>query len=384
MPPHKGVIAMAQEIDKMIKRKGADKYMIVVPAEHTTTGKRERICGQNGKAFDSKAWAESVCLDMLVSIKNGRKIDPAFFVKGRAGKYIFNDVVMLWLKKKDGLAPTSIRYYESVVKALMPFWGGKDMRDITPWDTDRFLQSMTQSKSHKNHIIGVLNNLFRYANKVHGLKLEMVERLKEDSKRKEAVDMATWRLILGRVPDEHRAIVQTYFYTGMRSCEVRAVRKSWVDLQAKTIHVREHWSDEVLLPGTKEGGDKVIRFDLLHDLTPVLMAECSKVGKDDFLFQRNGKPYPAWKLFRVVKDASRGIVDLTPHHIARSTAVSMMIDVYGLRIAMQQVGHGDMQTTNLYNQVSDLSKVAPKLELVSQTNSDTGMTLDDNPEKKVQ
>jgi hypothetical protein len=61
------------------------------------------------------------------------------------------------------------------------------------------------------------------------------------------------------------------------------------------------------------------------------------------------------------KKASKGIVGLKPHHVARSTAITNMIDAYGLRVAQQQAGYKSMRVTNQYNQNVDLVKVRSAL-----------------------
>jgi hypothetical protein len=103
---------------------------------------------------------------------------------------------------------------------------------------------------------------------------------------------------------------------------------------------------------------------------------CDGKKDDDFIFlNRAGRPYQYSTIYWSFRRASEGIVDLKPSHVTRSTAISHLIDTYGLRTA--QVGHSNFKTTDQYNQEVDLVKVKPKIR-------DTSMTLGEKSDKKVQ
>ena len=75
----------------------------------------------------------------------------------------------------------------------------------------------------------------------------------------------------------------------------------------------------------------------------------------------------------------KNIADIKPHDLGRSTTITQMIDEYGLRSTMTQVGHKKMQTTDRYDQATDLRTLKPNLRLMASNEVATG----EKSEKKV-
>ena len=93
----------------------------------------------------------------------------------------------------------------------------------------------------------------------------------------------------------------------------------------------------------------------------VLQRDQTTTGKREQIGSYDSK---AWAEDVAMRSAMKGIIDVPPTVLGRSTTISHMIDSYGIRVAMAQVNHRRLKTTDRYNQLTPLSKVKPKLSLV--------------------
>ncbi len=120
------------------------------------------------------------------------------------------------------MKPTTLRNYRcSVETKLIPAFGDRRLRDITPADLERFRATLNVSPRTKNKLLVELYGIFRRAQKVYGLPANpaaQVERLRE--LRSLDIDVFSpeevWALVRAAANEQDGAIFLTAAFTGLR------------------------------------------------------------------------------------------------------------------------------------------------------------------------
>jgi len=102
--------------------------------------------------------AELASLDALAAC--GADLDVTFAEAAREW--------LRYVEEDRAVKPTTLRNYRSSVEAkLLPAFGERRLRDITPADLERFRSSLTVSPRTKNKLLVELYGIFRRAQKVY-------------------------------------------------------------------------------------------------------------------------------------------------------------------------------------------------------------------------
>jgi len=336
-------------------QKKKDRWIIYIPARYSKSGKEDRIGSDylTNLPFDSKNYAARIALKLEDDIRLRGFVDTTLYKYQKPAKFIMEHFVETWLKDKASLAPETLRQYRYKLGAILAFWGKKDLRQITLYETREYRQTLKGKPSAKNTHIGIVNDIFRCANEWHHLEVPLIEKYRMVDKVKISVDEGTRRLILSRIPKYHQPIFRFIFNTGCRPSEAMKLRLSLINWDAKTAFIKE----------TKEGKEKEIRLDLLEDLTPMLREiHDNAKDKEGLVFlNRQGKKYVPPTLHWILRQATKGITDFSISHLGRSSVITQMLKKYDLLDTMAQVGHKRMSTTQKYVQAINVRGIKPKL-----------------------
>jgi len=330
------------------------RFAIAIPARYSINEQRAFIyTDKNGIAYDSHNYAMRDAFKIDDDIAYRSKVDPTLYTSKKPKKFIMRHFVETWLESKVGIAEASIQQYRYTLKFILEHLGDRDLRFFTKYDGVQFKQLLQGESSTKNKHIVMLNDILRCANEWHDLNISLLKKVKQVKKRKVAVTEELRTTLLNRIDPHHRKIFRFIFYTGCRSCEAIALRYPFINWEHKTAYINEHLSGGKIVGGTKEGEEKEIGLDWIEDLTPMLKEMYDETfDKMGLVFlNKNGNRYGLDILHLEYRKATKGITDLTLHHIARSTTMNKIIDEHGLGVGMTQAGWHDINTANRYKQV---------------------------------
>lgn len=234
---------------------------------------------------------------------------------------------------------------------------------ITRADVQDFADKLTAEGLAPSTVANTLDPLrviFRRAIRRDVLAVDPTEHLelRRPKGRRERIATPTEAVaLLAPLPDFERVLYATAMYTGMRRGELRALRRSDVDLPARVIHVRRGWDD---VEGEQDGKSEAAERDvpILDPLAPELAAHLLRLapGGDPLVFGLGADEpfYPstvrnralaAWK----AANDQRGPDDqLEPIglHEARHTCASVLIAANANPKVIQSVmGHADISMT---------------------------------------
>jgi integrase len=155
--------------------------------------------------------------------------------------------------------------------------------------------------------------------------------------------------LVAALPEEQRAWWATALYAGLRSGELRALRWSRVDLDARLIHVLRSWDDggeevEPKTPGSKR------RVPVVPRLATLLERHRELTGRsgDDLVFGRTAGAPPERSTIRRRARAAWADAKLEPItvHQARHTCASFLIAAGANAKALSVIlGHASIAIT---------------------------------------
>jgi len=155
----------------------------------------------------------------------------------------------------------------------------------------------------------------------------------KDNVREGFLEADKYRLILDALTDDVKPVFVVGYHLGMRTGELLALKRSWVDIQGRTIHVNGR--------ATKNKNAKTapIYGDMLPWLKDLLRRGELESPKCTWLFSRGGKPIKDFrKDWEDACDAA-GVSGLLFHDLRRTAVRNMLRAGVQEKVAMQISGH---------------------------------------------
>lgn len=182
------------------------------------------------------------------------------------------------------------------------------------------------------------------------------------------------QIIQTAVPDNplgirDRFLLELLYATGIRSTEVRTLTIGDLNVQERTLYIRNGKGGRQRLVPL---GEWVIPYALehVHTARPFLV----RLTKTDLLFPtRNGRRIDASMLHKIVNHYGRkaGLdMKLSPHLFRHACATHMIQAGADIRYVQELLGHSDLSTTQIYTRVTigDLKKAHAKYHPANREN----------------
>jgi integrase len=178
------------------------------------------------------------------------------------------------------------------------------------------------------------------------------------------------RVLIDALPEEDRALWATAFYANARRGELRALRLSDIDIEARMIRIERGWDDE---EGEQNGKSEAARrrVPIIRRLAPILAAHLLATGRGpgDLVFGRTAhdpfvpstvrnraltawgwkqipNPEPGARPRKVWVKAREDALDPIGLHECRHTCASLMIDAGCNAKALSKImGHASIKIT---------------------------------------
>ncbi len=323
------------------------------------------------RGFTTKKSAEAFANTVEVSKLVGTYIAPSL------GRITATELAPGWLaRKKESTAPSHYRTLESAWRVhVEPQWGALPISDIDQLSIENWIASMTRRGTGPTTVLralgvlsGVLNDAVK-AKRLASNPAKGVENLPRKTARRHIYLTADDVRHLAEESGQHRTLVITLAYCGLRWGEAVALRVADVDFVRRRLSVSENavqiGARHILGPtkGRKARSVPVPEF-VLQELHPL----CHGKGPGDLLFPgRDGgylhRPKAQTGWFQAAVHRA-GVQRITPHdlrHTCASLAVSAGVNVLALQ---RMLGHTSAKVTldtyaDLFD--TDLDAVAASL-----------------------
>jgi integrase len=290
--------------------------------------------------------------EVLTAKAEGRCIKKSLDAKTR-----FQDLAQWYIKLPEVEAKRSYDRDKFSLKILLPFFGERLLKDITPGIVEAYRQKRLASPSGRspknltkpatvNREIACLKTIFNKAvkdDKAEKNPCQGVKMLRENNERDRVLSSDEYARLLAHCPAHLRPIVKLAYYTGMRQGEILNLAWGHVDLKEGFIK---------LLPEdtkTNEGREVPLNGELVQMLKAI----------------RPGLPMPQVRVFtyagrsigsirRAFESAARsaGITDFTFHDLRHTAINNWRLQGHDYFRIMAASGHKTMHVFKRYNTVS--------------------------------
>ena len=344
--------------------------MATIESYNTKGGKRYRVRYRtpdhrqtDKRGFRTKRDAEAFAATVEVEKLTGSYVAPTL------GRITVAELSSEWLSRKESdVAPSNYRTLESAWRThVEPKWGRRRIADIELGEVERWIadlgRSVTDAKGETSkkgagattiiRAYGVLAGILDDAVKTRRLAANPargVENLPRKSRKRHVYLSAADVDRIAGESGEHRALVLTLAYCGLRWGELVALRVRDVEFLRKRLTVH----DNAVQLGVKHAvgqtkSRKTRSVPVPQFILDELSTQCQGKDRDDLVFPGpNGRYLPRPKSTRgwfagAVKRA--GVQTITPHdlrHTTASLAVSAGVNVLALA---RMLGHTSAKVT---------------------------------------
>ncbi|MGV0694256.1 site-specific integrase [Mycobacterium intracellulare] len=324
------------------------------------------------RGFKTKREAEAFAATVEVAKLKGEYVAPSL------GRATVSELADDWLaRKQQATAPSHYRMLESAYRVhVRPRWGSVSLADVDQLGIEAWVTAMVRKGGGATTVLrahGVLSGILSDAVKARRLAVNPargVENLPRKTARRHVYLSAQDVQRLADESDEHRALVLTLAYTGIRWGEAVALRVRDIEFLRRRLTVHENavqlGVDHAVGP-TK--GRKARSVPVPAFVLDELSVRCQDKAPDDLVFSAtDGKFLPRPKssggwFVAAVKRA--GVQPITPHdlrHTCASLAISAGVNVLALQ---RMLGHKSAKVTlDTYSDLfdTDLDAVAVALD----------------------
>lgn len=370
------------------KRK--DKYLWRMRFYNPNIHKDDRV----GVALNSKTSQAKTEARTLLLRKAKLKIEGTFnSVDLKVNLHIltFKQVVVYWLRDcENRVKPSTFLGRKKVVRGFLRKFGEQEIVDITVFQIQMYFNNLDIRKTTLTTYFQIFKQIFDFAvrmeilteNPVEKVKLVVPKKTIEDFERKErkffslndietvlkemrkSSNSQTWRIA---------KILEFLFLSGLRYCEMSALKYENYDCLTKTVFVKTDldYSEGVLKRRhvTVKTPDSY-RSVTLNERASILVEQCIQENKDNisnsfvdygYIFcSRTGNPYSISGINRSFRyyGSKTGLNKQFSCHCMRHSHISLLLE-NGVpqKAVMQRVGHASVSITNeIY------AHVTPKME----------------------
>jgi len=279
----------------------------------------------------------------------GDKINQKFHIPV-SKRISFKELAAYWLEKYSEISNSPSHYHknrERLDNHLIPYFGKRDINQITPRMIDEYKQSKLGKLSPAtiNRTLAILRKMFNDAIRwgfMSSTPMKFVKQLKEDENGFDYYSEDETRLFLKNCSEDFFLIANCAVYTGMRSGELVALEWKDVDFERRIIIVKRSSSGS-----TKSG--KVRYIPINSNLLSVLEA-CEKNRKCDLVFPDKDGGMRSIDFRTEMKRAAErtGLRKIRMHDL-RHTFASNYVIKGGNLVSLQKIlGHSTITMTLRY------------------------------------
>ena len=238
---------------------------------------------------------------------------------------------------------------QRVNRLLMPEFGEMRAAEFTTRALNTYI-ARRQKEGKKNATINrelaILRRAFRLGYEHDPqlvFRVPVIKALKENNVREGFLEADKYHVLLEALSEHVKPVFVVAYHLGMRTGELLALKRSWVDLEEGLIYVNGRV--------TKNGDPKTapIYGDMGHWLEKILKEGRKQSPKCVWLFSRNGKPIRSFKGDWEQACAVSSVPELLFHDLRRTAVRNMIRAGVPEKVAMQISGHKTASMLWRYN-----------------------------------
>jgi integrase len=321
-------------------------------------GERHRIfTGRDNYPLDSWERAHRLLTTIRESIDRGL-FDPRDFVRKEIKSLRFENYAQTWLERRQQECERQLiakSYFKDIKGAvqnhLIPFFSGKNLRDIRSGDILDFRNSLPRNLTPKTvkNLLGILHKLFQDAYQLRDiLHLPAFPQIRTKEPVTRWIDEGDQQLVLSHIPDPvYRAFYLFLMHQGCRPNEARALRWEKVDFKNDMVVIDAAFDRNVFRPSTKE---KDTRYLPLHPAVKQALLQLPRHLNGFVFVNRLGRPLSGCRVYDHWRQAARKAgVNVTCYEGTRHSLASQAINRgVSERIVGDMLGHKTRSSTRRY------------------------------------
>lgn len=287
-----------------------------------------------------------------------------------ASHHIENFLITLKLTKN--VSPHTLEAYSRDLQQFQDTLQShrQDLTQAQEKDIEFFLKKLKQNQQTPSSVarkLSAIKQFYKFLIKEGLLKEDpttLIEAPQKKASLPKSIDPATIQSLLNitetGLPYERKfkeqlklrdqAMVVLLYATGLRVSELIGLKTQWVDIEAGLLKVFGKRGKERIVPFVPFAGELLAQY--LEQARPLLVRENSK----DFVFLGSrGEPLTRQSFWRILKALAElaGIPkNLHPHMLRHTFATDLLKSGMNLRSLQTLLGHADLQTTQIYTQVT--------------------------------
>lgn len=320
---------------------------------------------KTGQVLDSYQRAQTLLSHINYEIKN-HIFDPSKYISSDIKNFLFEKQIEDFIKEKiteETKGNISPSYISSLINYknnyYLPFFKGKDVRDITSKDIRDFYHQLPYRK--EKTIKNILDTLKHFFKNLY--KYEIIEKIPLFPIIRVPQYIPSWTStdnqlkLLEAIPDLHKPIFTFILFQGVRPSEARALKWKDVDIANKIVIIRRTFSGSKIVERTK---GRNVKPRLIH---PLVFDELKKLKRglpEAFVFvnPKTQRPYSKTRLediFRIARKKTG--IDINLYAAGRhSVATNAAMAGVDARIIRDYLGHADIRTTEIYTHLDVISQ----------------------------
>jgi len=259
---------------------------------------------------------------------------------------------------RQGIKPSTLEGYNSLLKHISPVLGECRLAEITPLQIEQLLQSNSKlaAKTRRN-LVGLLQGVFSLAEDD-----DLIEKSPVRDRHKPAVlkhEKPVWtaeqvKAIIGGAPAQYRGLFACAALTGARLGELLALQWKHIDFDRWKLRIEQSlWHGRLMTPKT-EGSFRTVLFgEALKNALKDHLQISMHVGPEDFVFSkadgstlhpdvlRRDVLYPVLDRLQIARSSrSAGF-----HTFRHSAGTFVNAQTGNLKLAQKLLGHSNFSTT---------------------------------------
>lgn len=342
---------------KVIKRGKTYTFIVDLPPDPSTGERNQKWKG----GFRTKGDAERALADLLSSVNRGEYVAE--------NNMTLAEFLDIWLNDyaKPKYKPTVFDVESTIInRRIIPVLGRQKIQQIKPLTITRFYNELAAeySPDYVRHIHAILRKALRQALKWDMLAINPMDKV--DSPKLKKKEMKVWTLeeclhfLNVAVGHVHYIVYSLAIHTGMRKGEILGLRWQDIDLEGKTISVRQTvtWTPSVgiIFQDTKTDSSQrriAISNMLVQDLRQrkkqvaeqKLSAGGGYVHHDLVCSYENGEPIKPRRITETFEYLTKkaDLQKIRFHDLRHSHASMLLNNDVNPKIGAERLGHSSVQ-----------------------------------------
>lgn len=348
-----------------------DRYETKAGARYSVRYRKPDRTQGRKRGFRTKRDARLWLAQNVVDRATGNYIDPS------SQRVTVGGLGAEWLARQTHLKPSTLRTVKSAwTNHVEPKWALWSVGDVSRTDVSTWVSALTDTHSYTTvtRCLGVLSGIMDSAVDDRRIPSNPASKIRNIPQRSKGRDIfLTARQVedLANAAGEHRTLVLTMAYSGLRWGEVTGLRVRHLDIEKRRVTVEENAVavGSKIVTGTTKSHERRI-VPIPRFLVPLLSEAIDGKADDALVFSRDDgthirRPKTGRSWFWAAIRESGVQEELTPHSL-RHTAASMAISAgANVKVVQRMLGHSSAaMTLDRYGHLfaDDLDAVADGLD----------------------